>query len=34
MRWILVLAGVAVSVLVWRSRHGPEVWHVLDERTA
>ncbi|MDA4103509.1 hypothetical protein MMON44395_18240 [Mycolicibacterium monacense DSM 44395] len=34
MRFVLVLAAVAASVLVWRSRHGPEVWHALDERSA
>jgi hypothetical protein len=27
MRLVLAMAAVAAAVLVWRSRHGPEVWH-------
>jgi hypothetical protein len=28
----LVLAAVAVAVIVWRSQHGPEVWHVATDQ--
>jgi hypothetical protein len=27
LRLVFVLAAIAVAVLVWRSRHGVEVWH-------
>jgi hypothetical protein len=27
MRLVLLFAAVAVTVIVWRSRHGVEVWH-------
>ncbi len=27
MRLALLFAAVAVAVIVWRSRHGVEVWH-------
>ncbi|MDT5183829.1 MAG: hypothetical protein QOI29_1987 [Mycobacterium sp.] len=27
MRLVLLFAAVAVAVIVWRSRHGVEVWH-------
>jgi hypothetical protein len=27
MKLVLALAVVAVAVIVWRSRHGTEVWH-------
>jgi hypothetical protein len=32
MRLVLLLLAVAVAVLVWRSRHGAEVWHVAAEQ--
>jgi hypothetical protein len=34
MRSLVVLAAVAAAILVWRSRHGPEVWHELDAPSA
>ena len=34
MRFVVVLAAVAVSVAVWRFRHAPEVWHALDDTSA
>jgi hypothetical protein len=34
MKLAVVLSAVAVSVLVWRSRHGAPVWHELDEQSA
>ena len=27
MRLVLLLAAAAVAVIVWRTRHGAEVWH-------
>jgi hypothetical protein len=27
MKLVLLLAAIAVAVIVWRSRHGVEVWH-------
>jgi hypothetical protein len=27
MKLVLLLAAVAAAVVVWRSRHGAEVWH-------
>jgi hypothetical protein len=27
MRLVVLCAAVAVAVIVWRSRHGVEVWH-------
>ncbi|MEN3317035.1 MAG: hypothetical protein V7643_436 [Mycobacterium sp.] len=27
MRLVFLLAAVVVAVIVWRSRHGVEVWH-------
>ncbi len=27
MRLVALFAAVAVAVIVWRSRHGVEVWH-------
>ena len=27
MRLVVLFAAVAVAVIVWRSRHGVEVWH-------
>jgi hypothetical protein len=30
-RFVLLLAVVAAGVIVWRSRHGAEVWHELAE---
>jgi hypothetical protein len=27
MRLVLLFVAVAVAVIVWRSRHGVEVWH-------
>jgi hypothetical protein len=27
MRLVVLFAAVAVAVIVWRSRHGGEVWH-------
>ncbi len=34
MRLVLVLAAAAVAVIVWRSRHGVEVWHVAADQPA
>jgi hypothetical protein len=34
MKWLVVLAAAGAAALVWRSRHGPEVWHELDEQSA
>ena len=28
MRLVLLSVAVAAAVIVWRSRHGVEVWHV------
>lgn len=27
MRLVVLFAAIAVAVIVWRSRHGVEVWH-------
>jgi hypothetical protein len=27
MRLVVLFAALAVAVIVWRSRHGVEVWH-------
>jgi hypothetical protein len=27
LRLVFVIAAVAIAVIVWRSRHGVEVWH-------
>ncbi len=27
MRLVVLVAAVAVAVIIWRSRHGVEVWH-------
>jgi hypothetical protein len=27
LRLVVLFAAVAVAVIVWRSRHGVEVWH-------
>jgi hypothetical protein len=27
MRLVVLFAAVALAVIVWRSRHGVEVWH-------
>jgi hypothetical protein len=27
MRLVVLFAAMAVAVIVWRSRHGVEVWH-------
>jgi hypothetical protein len=27
MKLVLLSAAVAVAVIIWRSRHGVEVWH-------
>jgi hypothetical protein len=27
MKLVLLLAAAVVAVIVWRSRHGAEVWH-------
>jgi hypothetical protein len=27
MRLVVLFVAVAIAVLVWRSRHGVEVWH-------
>jgi hypothetical protein len=32
MKLAVVLAAVTVVVLVWRSRHGVEVWHVAADQ--
>jgi hypothetical protein len=32
MRLLVVLAAVIVAVLVWRSRHGAEVWHLAADQ--
>ena len=32
MRLLLVLAAAVVAVLVWRSRHGVEVWHAAADQ--
>jgi hypothetical protein len=34
MRLVLVLAAAAVAVMVWRSRHGVEVWHAAADQPA
>ena len=34
MRLVLVLAAAAVAVMMWRSRHGVEVWHVAADQPA
>jgi hypothetical protein len=31
MKLVLALAVAAVAVIVWRSRHGAEVWHQAAE---
>lgn len=31
MRFILLAGVAAAAVIVWRSRHGEEVWHEADE---
>ncbi len=31
MRFLLVAGIAAAAVIVWRSRHGEEVWHQADE---
>ncbi|MUL82907.1 hypothetical protein FZI95_13050 [Mycobacterium sp. CBMA247] len=30
MRFVVLAGIVAVAVIVWRSRHGEEVWHDAD----
>lgn len=30
MRFILLAGVAAVAVIVWRSRHGDEIWHEAD----
>jgi hypothetical protein len=32
MKVVLLLALVVVSVVVWRSRHSAEVWHVAADQ--
>jgi hypothetical protein len=32
MRLVLVIAAVVVATLVWRARHGVEVWHVAADQ--
>jgi hypothetical protein len=32
MRLVLLSAAVAATVIVWRSRHGVEVWHVAADQ--
>jgi hypothetical protein len=27
MRLVVLFAAVAIAVIIWRSRHGVEVWH-------
>ena len=34
MRLVLLLGAAAVAVIVWRSRHGVEVWHVAADQPA
>ena len=34
MRLVLVLAAAAVAVMMWRSRHGVEVWHAAADQPA
>jgi hypothetical protein len=34
MRLALLLAAVGVAVIVWRSRHGVEVWHAAADQPA
>jgi hypothetical protein len=34
LRLVFVLAAIAVAVLVWRSRHGVEVWHAAADAPA
>jgi hypothetical protein len=31
-RLVLLSVAVAVAVIVWRSRHGVEVWHVAADQ--
>jgi len=30
LRLVVVLAVIAAAAVVWRSRHGAEVWHTAD----
>jgi hypothetical protein len=32
MRLVLLSVAVAAAVIVWRSRHGVEVWHVAADQ--
>ena len=34
MRLVLVAAVAAVAVIVYRSRHGVEIWHTIEEQSA
>lgn len=31
MRLVVLFAAVALAVIVWRSRHGVEVWHAAPD---
>ncbi|CDQ42263.1 hypothetical protein SAMN04488581_4443 [Mycolicibacterium neoaurum] len=34
MKLVLVAVVTAVAVIVYRSRHGVEVWHTIEDRPA
>jgi hypothetical protein len=34
MRLAVLFAAVAIAVIVWRSRHGVEVWHAAADAPA